>query len=98
MLTAVIPPKSVSTKPADVKTDKTDAVLLKLKRVRGQLDGVINMYQDERTCVDIVRQVVAARNALGGVARDLLTDEACRCSRERKSVELEAILEEVFKY
>lgn len=76
----------------------SDRVLTQLKRIRGQLDGIIAMYQTERACVDIVHQVIAARSSLGRVARDLLTSEASRCSRERKISELEAILAEVFRY
>lgn len=75
-----------------------DKILAKLKRVNGQIEGIINMYEQERTCVDIVRQVVAARSALGGVAKDLLTTEASRCTKERKAAELEEILQEVFRY
>lgn len=75
-----------------------DQVLQNLKRIRGQLDGIIKMYQDERACVDIVRQVIAARNSLGRVARDLLTSEAGRCTRQRNTQELETILKELFKY
>lgn len=75
-----------------------DRVLVQLKRIRGQLDGLIAMYEDERSCVDIVRQVIAARSSLGRVARDLLTTEACRCTKERNTDELEAVLKEVFRY
>jgi len=75
-----------------------DPVLAQLKRIRGQLDGVIKMYDDKRTCVDIVRQVIATRNSLGRVARDLLTNKAASCSRERKLGELDEILNELFKY
>ncbi len=76
----------------------TDKVVSQLKRIRGQLDGLIKMYEDERSCVDIVRQVIAARSSLGRVARDLLTSEASRCTQERKTDELEDILKEVFRY
>lgn len=77
---------------------KSDEVLVLLKRIRGQLDGVIKMYEDERSCVDIVRQVIAARSSLGRVAKDLLFSEATRCSKERKVNELADILKEVFRY
>lgn len=77
---------------------KTDKTVAQLKRIRGQIDGVISMYEDERACVDIVRQVIAASNSLKTVARSLLTDEASRCSRERNVEELEKVLKEVFKY
>ena len=74
-----------------------DAIVNRLHRVSGQLTGIIKMYQDDRSCVDVVRQVIAARNALSGVARELLTDEACRCSRNRKTEELEVILKELLR-
>lgn len=77
---------------------QNDKVLTQLKRIRGQIDGIIKMYEDERTCVDIVRQVVAARSSLGRVARELLSSEASRCTKERKPDELNDILKEVFRY
>jgi DNA-binding FrmR family transcriptional regulator len=79
-------------------TDQSDQTLMQLKRIKGQLDGVVSMYEDERACVDIVRQVIAVRNSLSRVARDLLTDEASRCSRERRVGDLDGILKELFKY
>jgi DNA-binding FrmR family transcriptional regulator len=75
-----------------------DPVLTQLKRIRGQIDGVITMYEDEKSCVDVVRQVIAARNSLGSVVRRLLSGEATRCSKERKAEELQSILQEAFKY
>jgi DNA-binding FrmR family transcriptional regulator len=78
-------------------TAQSDPIISKLKRVRGQLDGIIRMYEDERGCIDIVRQVAAARSGLSGVARDLLTSEASRCSRENRVDDLEEILKELFK-
>jgi len=56
------------------------------------------MYEDEKTCIDVVRQVIAARSSLGRVARDLLTGEASRCTKERNVEELEEVLKEVFRY
>jgi DNA-binding FrmR family transcriptional regulator len=82
----------------DVPTTQTDPVLVQLRRIRGQLDGIITMYGDERACIDIVRQVLAARSSLGRVSRDLLTSEASRCSRERRIEDLEDILQEIFRY
>lgn len=75
-----------------------DKVLAQLKRIRGQIDGIIKMYEDQRTCVDIVRQVIASRSSLGRVARELLSGEATRCTKERKPEELNDILKEIFRY
>lgn len=74
-----------------------DAIVTRLNRISGQLAGIIKMYQADCSCVDVVRQVIAARNALSGVAKELLTDEASRCSRERKIDELEVILKELLR-
>jgi len=83
-------------------TDSTmaskDATLNQLKRVRGQLDGIIRMYEDNRACVDIVRQVIAARNSLTKVARSVLLGEANRCTRQKDLTSLESVVAELFKY
>ncbi len=79
---------------SDVQHDQS---LAQLKRIRGQVDGVIKMYEDERLCVDIVRQLMAVRNSLGRVARDVLTSEASRCTHSRSINELDMILKEALK-
>ena len=56
------------------------------------------MYDEERECVEIVRQIIAARNSLTKVARKVLANEAKKCSRERRVEDLDKVLEEVFKY
>lgn len=76
----------------------SDPIVGKLNRVRGQLDGILKMYQDERQCVDVVRQLIAARNSLSSIARELLTDEASSCSKQRRTEDLENIIKEIFKY
>lgn len=75
-----------------------DPVLAQLNRIKGQVEAITSMYQDERMCVDVVRQVIAARSALGRVARDLLTNEACKCSNEKRTNDLDEVLKEVFRY
>jgi CsoR family transcriptional regulator, copper-sensing transcriptional repressor len=78
--------------------ESPDRVLVQLRRIRGQVDGIVKMYEDERMCVDIVRQVMAVRHSLSRVARDLLTNEASRCNKKRDIEELDAILKEALKY
>ena len=74
-----------------------DPLLVQLKRIRGQIDGVILMYESDKSCVDVVRQVIAVRNSLGSVVRKLLFGEANRCTQERKVEELNEILKEAFR-
>lgn len=81
-----------------VKPTNDDQIVVQLNRIRGQIDGQIKMYHNKRSCVDIVRQVIAARNSLARVARDLLSQEASRCSQERRAEDLDEIIKELFKY
>jgi CsoR family transcriptional regulator, copper-sensing transcriptional repressor len=78
-------------------TDKKDPIQAQLNRISGQVEGIARMYQDERACIDVVRQVVAVRSSLGRVARDLLSSEARKCSRDDKD-SLDDVLKEVFRY
>lgn len=75
-----------------------DKKLHQLKRIHGQVAGIIKMYEEERPCIDIVRQIIAVRNSLGRSARDLLTGEACKCSTEARTEDLNIVLKELFKY
>ncbi len=71
--------------------------LAQLKRISGQLQGVIKMYESDRDCLDTVHQIVAARNSLSRVARDLLTSEACSCVTKNDTTRLDATLKELLK-
>ena len=42
----------------------TNDILLRLKRARGQLDGVITMIETGRSCTDVVTQLAAVSKAL----------------------------------
>jgi len=95
MCLTAIPPVGIL---SGMSERSSDQILTQLKRIRGQLDGLIGMYDNQRACIDIVRQITAARSSLGRVARDLLTKEAVRCSRENSLTELDAVLREVFRY
>lgn len=39
-------------------------VVTRLKRARGQLDGIVAMIEDGRSCVDVVTQMAAVSKAL----------------------------------
>ena len=87
-----------TTSSTKISTTTTDPVLTQLRRIRGQMDGIISMYENEKTCIDVVHQVIAARNSLGSVAQKLLFGEANRCTQERRVEDLNEILKEAFKY
>lgn len=76
--------------------DMEDKTLTRLKRIRGQIDGIIKMYGECRECSDVVTQIAAVRAALGSVGKVLLTDEAVACSRDKKHDKLDKLLKQLF--
>ena len=58
------------------------SVLLRLKTVRGHLEGVIGMVEDEAYCPDLMRQVAALQASLERVNRILLQNHLETCVTE----------------
>ncbi|MFC1654065.1 metal-sensitive transcriptional regulator [Patescibacteria group bacterium] len=74
-----------------------DKMKSKLNRIEGQIKGIQKMYDEGRDCLDIVQQVIAARQALGRIGKDLLTNEAVACSREpKKQEDFDKVLKSLF--
>ena len=59
-----------------------EAVLKRLSRLNGQVQGVARMVEEERYCVDILNQTAAIRSALRAVERLLIEDHARTCMEE----------------
>lgn len=57
---------------------KQDA-LNRLKRIEGQIRGIIKMVENEKYCIDIINQVTAAEKALSGVSRIILKRHVESC-------------------
>jgi len=79
---------------------KTDA---RLARIEGQIRAVRRMVEEDRYCIDVVRQVQAARSALTSLESVIIDDHVDTCvhhalrdgsteSREEKVAELVSIL------
>ncbi len=62
-----------------MKPQHKKSALNRLKTVRGHLDGVITMVEDERYCPDIMKQVSAVQPSLEKVNRVLLQNHVETC-------------------
>lgn len=72
-------------------------VLNRLKRARGQLDGVIAMIEDERPCTDVVHQLAAVSKAINRAGFKLISEELALCVRDQtRPTEAQADLEKLF--
>jgi CsoR family transcriptional regulator, copper-sensing transcriptional repressor len=85
-----------------MKPEHKQSAINRLKTVRGHLDGVIAMVEDERYCPDIMKQVSALVGSLDKVNRVLLQNhvETCvmRAVDEGRSGEIVDELMETLRY
>ena len=80
-------------------------VLRLLKTARGQMDGIIKMVEEDRYCIDISTQVMAAEAMLNRVNQEILTAHLEHCvntahtqeEREKKIDELVDMLGKILK-
>jgi CsoR family transcriptional regulator, copper-sensing transcriptional repressor len=59
--------------------------LQRLKRAKGQLDGIIRMIEEDAYCVDILTQLLAAQSAVKGVTPIVLESHLSTCGAEHLS-------------
>lgn len=57
-------------------------ILNRLKTVRGHLDGIIRMTDEEKYCVDLMKQVSAAQSSLERINRLILKNHLRTCFSE----------------
>jgi DNA-binding FrmR family transcriptional regulator len=55
------------------------SVAARLKRIGGQVGGVLRMVEDDRYCVDVLTQINAVRAALHKVEEQILRDHVAHC-------------------
>lgn len=59
-----------------------DSVRRKLKIARGQLDGILQMIDDDRYCVDISNQLLATQSLLKSANQQIMRAHIEGCVRE----------------
>jgi DNA-binding FrmR family transcriptional regulator len=65
-----------------MKSDTKDGALKRLARIEGQVRGVSKMINEDRYCIDVVRQVQAIKAALSGLENLVLDDHLETCVEE----------------
>ncbi|MDX1745518.1 MAG: metal-sensitive transcriptional regulator [Halobacteriales archaeon] len=85
-----------------MKQQHKASALNRLKTVRGHLDAVIGMVEDERYCPDVMKQVSALQSSLERVNRVLLQNHLETCvahaAAEGRTADIVDELLETMKY
>ena len=65
---------------AFVPDERKQAIRGRLKRLRGQVEGLERMLDNNRPCVEILTQVAASQQALRGVGKLVVRNYLERCA------------------
>ncbi len=65
-----------------MKDETKSAALKRLARIEGQVRGIARMVDEDRYCIDVVRQVQAIKAALSGLESTILDDHLGTCVEE----------------
>jgi CsoR family transcriptional regulator, copper-sensing transcriptional repressor len=56
-----------------------EANVMRLRRIEGQVRGILKMVEEDRYCADVLTQLSAVQEALRGVTRELLRSHLRHC-------------------
>ena len=62
-----------------MRPQSTKAVSARLRRIEGQVRGILRMVEEDRYCVDVLTQIAAVRAALHRVEEDILRAHVSHC-------------------
>ncbi len=76
-------------------------ILNRLNRIKGQIDGIIKMVEDDQYCLDISNQILAVNSALKSTNREIISAHLQSCLTDTfysdNKKEIEQKIEEIEK-
>ncbi len=67
---------------ATMPPDTVEDLGVRLRRIEGQIRGIARMLEDDRTCEDVITQLLAVRAGMDRVAREIVRVHVDRCLRD----------------
>ena len=61
---------------------KSTKTINRLRRIEGQVRGIIKMLEDDRYCIDVLTQMQAIKSAVARAESEILKDHANSCVPE----------------
>ncbi|MBV8538780.1 MAG: metal-sensitive transcriptional regulator [Alphaproteobacteria bacterium] len=62
-----------------MQSDVKESCTARLRRIEGQVRGLVRMVEEDRYCIDVITQVQAVRAALKRVEEEVLRDHVAHC-------------------
>ena len=62
-----------------MQADVKNSCSARLRRIEGQVRGLLRMVEEDRYCIDVVTQIQAVRAALKRVEEEVLRDHVAHC-------------------
>jgi DNA-binding FrmR family transcriptional regulator len=59
--------------------ETTSTIALRLRRIEGQIRGITRMIEDDRSCEDVITQLLAVRSAMDRVASEVVRIHVDKC-------------------
>jgi DNA-binding FrmR family transcriptional regulator len=56
-------------------TQEKKELLVRVKRVQGQLQGIKQAIEEEQECADVLQQIAACRGAMGSLLAEIIEGE-----------------------
>ena len=57
----------------------SEKVVARLKRIEGQVRGLVRMLEEDRYCIEVLHQMQAVKSALSRAESELLKQHAAHC-------------------
>jgi DNA-binding FrmR family transcriptional regulator len=77
---------------AALETHNDSDISNRLRRIEGQVRGIIRMLDEQRDCEEIITQVLAARSAMDKVAAEVLKHHVDQCLSQMPPAEAKSAI------
>ena len=73
-------------------------MLLRLRKIEGQVRGLHNMVEQDRNCIEVLRQITSVTGALRGVWTEVVGDHLRGCVSRAAQENDHAIIDELIDH
>ncbi len=70
-------------------------IIKRLNRIKGQIEGISKMIQDDSSCESVLQQIKAAVNALKETSKLVIVEDVGKCIENGDTQKLKNLLKEI---